>query len=264
MVMNVVRPPRSSWRTVVLFSERRKRRSSNSFTRVKNERHYRSRVRQRQCGPSERGKKISYHQVGCAGGGQFLHHSESKFGEPMSFLHGTLWTSLGPPVWSICASWRICAGDSWRTKVRLDRCVLFASVICALWCPRFASAQVRPPEHPLESLMSAEYWTVHEVLQASGKVDADTLVMSVLLHEPAKETMLAWKAGDPITREADVILMRKGVVTEARVDIAERKVESWKEVKGVQAPIFVSELLGIDEVAKNEQGIQAGIANRGR
>jgi hypothetical protein len=34
--------------------------------------------------------------------------------------------------------------------------------------------------------MSAEYWTVHEVLQASGKVDADTLVMSVLLHEPAK------------------------------------------------------------------------------
>ena len=64
--------------------------------------------------------------------------------------------------------------------MRLDRSVLFVSLICALWCPRLASAQVRPPEHPLEGLMSAEYWTVHEVLQASGKVDADTLVMSVL------------------------------------------------------------------------------------
>jgi primary-amine oxidase len=147
--------------------------------------------------------------------------------------------------------------------VRLDRSVLFVSLICALWCPRLASAQVRPPQHPLEGLMSAEYWTVHEVLQASGKVDADTLVMSVLLHEPAKETVLAWKAGDPITREADVMLMRKGVVTEARVDIAERKIESWKEVKGVQAPIFVSELFEMGEMAKNDPRMQAGFAKRG-
>jgi primary-amine oxidase len=85
----------------------------------------------------------------------------------------------------------------------------------------------------------------------------------VLLHEPAKEKVLAWKAGDPITREADVILMRRGVVTEVRVDIAEGKVESWKERKGVQAPIFISELFGLGELAKNDPRMQAGFVKRG-
>jgi hypothetical protein len=38
-----------------------------------------------------------------AGRGQFLHHSKLKFSEQVSFLHSTLWTSLGPPIWSVCA-----------------------------------------------------------------------------------------------------------------------------------------------------------------
>src|SRR5262249_17345158 len=133
---------------------------------------------------------------------------------------------------------------------------------CAFAIPRPADAQVRP-EHPLEGLTSAEYWTVHEVLQSSGKVTLDTQVMSVLLHEPAKDAVLAWKSGDPITREADVILMRKGVVTEARLDISGHKIESWKDVKSVQAPIFESELFEMGELAKNDPRMQAGFAKRG-
>lgn len=132
-----------------------------------------------------------------------------------------------------------------------------------LFIPILAAPQTQAPEHPLEALKSQEYWTVYEVLQASGKVDPDTYVMSVLLHEPPKEKVLAWKAGDPITREADVVLMRKGLVTEVRVDLLERKAESWKEVKGVQAPIFVSELFGMGELAKSDPRMQEGFAKRG-
>src|SRR5262249_38897771 len=129
--------------------------------------------------------------------------------------------------------------------------------------PTFANSQTRPPDHPLQELTSQEYWTVHDILQATGKMDPDTFVMSVLLHEPAKEKVLEWKAGDSFTRKADVILMRKGLVTEVRVDLSERKVESWKEVKGVQAPIFVSELFAMGELAKNDPRMQAGFAKRG-
>jgi primary-amine oxidase len=140
---------------------------------------------------------------------------------------------------------------------------VFVTLLFLVLVPAFMRSQTRTTEHPLQELTAQEYWTTHEVLQGTGKVDPDTMVMSVLLHEPAKEKVLAWKAGDPMTREADVILMRKGVVTEVRVDLGERKVESWKEVKGVQAPTFLSELLAMGELAKNDPRMQAGFAKRG-
>ena len=139
---------------------------------------------------------------------------------------------------------------------------VFVQLLLLLLVPAFAQSQTRA-EHPLQELTAQEYWTAHEVLQASGKVDPDTMVMSVLLHEPEKNKVLAWKAGDPIMREADVILMRKGVVSEVRVDLVQRKVESWKEVQGVQAPIFIKELLAMGELAKNDPRMQAGFAKRG-
>jgi hypothetical protein len=40
----------------------------------------------------------------------------------------------------------------------------------------------------------------------AGKVDADTKTSSVLLHEPARDIVLEWKPGDPISRRIVVIL----------------------------------------------------------
>jgi primary-amine oxidase len=129
--------------------------------------------------------------------------------------------------------------------------------------PGFAGAQTTPVVHPLEGLKSQEYWAVYEILQATGKMDADTYCISVLLHEPAKDRVLAWKAGDAISREADVILMRKGVTMELRVDIAGRKVETWKQRKDMQAAFFVSEFIGLGEEAKNDPRMREALAKHG-
>jgi hypothetical protein len=98
---------------------------------------------------------------------------------------------------------------------------------------------------------------------AGHRKGRSTTVVSVLLHEPVKERVLAWKTGDPIIREADVILMRKAVVTEVRMDLVKRKVESWKERKGVQAPIFISDLFAMGDLAKSDPRMQAGFTKRG-
>jgi primary-amine oxidase len=119
------------------------------------------------------------------------------------------------------------------------------------------------PTHPLDALNTQEYWTVYEVLRDGGQVDADTSFASVLLHEPPKDRVLAWKPGDAITREADVILARKAQVFEARVDISGRKVEFTKEVKGVQAPILESEFQTLDEVVKSDPRVREALAKRG-
>jgi len=135
-------------------------------------------------------------------------------------------------------------------------------LLCGLLlCPLLALAQTT--RHPLDALRTEEYWTVYDVLQASGHVDEDTQYASVLLHEPAKETVLGWKSGQTAPREADVVLTRKGLTIEARVDIAGRKLESWKEVPGVQAPIFLSEILGLSDTILRDARVKEALAKRG-
>ena len=99
-----------------------------------------------------------------------------------------------------------------------------------------ASAQARGPQHPLDALTTEEYWTVHDVLEQSGHLTDKTLFSSLLLHEPAKDKVLAWKQGDPIAREADVILEDQGKTIEARVDIPAHKLEYWNVVPGDAGP----------------------------
>jgi hypothetical protein len=71
--------------------------------------------------------------------------------------------------------------------LRIDCGHVFVSLLFFLLVPSFMRSQTPMIEHPLTA---QEYWRV-----------------------------LAWKAGDLITREADVIVMRKGVVTEVRADL---------------------------------------------
>src|ERR1700722_9970501 len=134
---------------------------------------------------------------------------------------------------------------------------LLFSVFAASAIAASACAQPRALHHPLDALTTDEYWTVHDVLEESGHMTDKTLVASLLLHEPVKDKVLAWKGGDPIPREADVILEAEGKTVEARVDISARKLEYWKEVPGVQAPITQSELDTMSDVVKRDPRVIA-------
>lgn len=134
-------------------------------------------------------------------------------------------------------------------------------LLCVFLFPFVALAQ--KAKHPLDALRTDEYWAVYDILQASGHLDNDTHYASVLLHEPAKDVVLSWNAGQSVPREADVTLMRKGVTIEARVDIAGRKLESWKDVPGAQAPIFVSEILGLSDTILSDERVKKALEQRG-
>src|ERR1700675_2210750 len=140
---------------------------------------------------------------------------------------------------------------------------IFALIPFAVFFLLLLPAQNQPPQHPLDALKTQEYWTAYDVLRDSGKIDADTVTHSVLLHEPAKDKVLAWKPGDPIFREAEVILLRKGVTIEALVDIAGHKLESWKERKDVQAPVDMGEFHALDEVMKKDPRVIEALKKRG-
>ena len=139
----------------------------------------------------------------------------------------------------------------------------FCSLIAFSTFSASICAQNRVPHHPLDALTTDEYWTVHDVLEQSGHVTNKTLFSSVLLHEPVKDQVLAWNPGDPIPREADVILEAEGATIEARVDIVARKLEFFRQVPGVQAPITESELDTMVEVANNDPRVIAALKRHG-
>ncbi len=60
-----------------------------------------------------------------------------------------------------------------------------------------------------------------------------------------------------------MILEANGKTIEARVDIEARKLESWTEIPGVQAPTTQTELDTMSEVAKKDKRVIAALKSRG-
>jgi len=138
-----------------------------------------------------------------------------------------------------------------------------AALAVAIFFPLLLHGQDQPFEHPLDALKTKEYWVVYDVLRDSGKMQEGSVTHSVLLHEPAKDKVLAWKPGEPLFREAEVILLHKGITIEALVDISGHKLESWKERKDVQAPVLISEFDELDKVMKKDPRVIEALKKRG-
>ena len=117
--------------------------------------------------------------------------------------------------------------------------------------------------HPLDALTPDEYWIVYSVLRDAGKLAEKTVFASELLHEPNKPYVFSWKPGDPIAREADVVLLTDGKSYEARVDIAGKKLEYYKQLTKDQAPVSEEEMHGYDDVLRKDPRIVGALAKRG-
>ena len=119
-------------------------------------------------------------------------------------------------------------------------------------------------QHPLDGLTTSEYWTVYDVLQKTGHAGPESYFASVLLRAPAKDAATHWRTGYlPMPREADVIMLQKGVTYEARVDITGKKLVSWQAMPGVQAPFLRSEMSGHDESIKKDPQVLEAFKKRG-
>jgi primary-amine oxidase len=142
----------------------------------------------------------------------------------------------------------------------LSRYILMLCLTGALVLP--CSAQTAG--HPLDPLTAQEYWTVYEVLHASGKADAKTRYPLIQLQEPPKGEVLAWKPGQPVQRRAAVVVKQGPQTFEAVVDIGTKKISSWNEIKGVQPNLTAEEEEenSFDEVLKANSDWQAAMRRR--
>ncbi len=137
--------------------------------------------------------------------------------------------------------------------------------------PAAAASQPAAPalspadRHPLDALSAAEIEAAAKLLRGAPQFPADGLFSTIVLDEPPKSDVLAFKPGAPIARQAFAIVIdRRGNKTfEAVTDLNASRVVSWTEVKGVQPPLLSGEYDELGRIVKANAEWQAAMRKRG-
>ena len=163
----------------------------------------------------------------------------------------------GAKLGAVCPSWgaaasaggrfcRKCGGAIGRADLKVAVGLLSSSLALAA----FALALAGDVPHPLDGLSADEISTAVSVLRDEKKVDDDTRYPHILLDEPPKAAVLAWRKGEELPRRALMIVKQGPRTFEAIVDIGKRKLDSWSEKKGVQPSFLIEEILGVASILK--------------
>lgn len=120
-------------------------------------------------------------------------------------------------------------------------------------------------DHPLDPLTEAELNVMVEVLKADDRLPEGSLYPTVALKEPAKALVKSWRKGDPVPREAFVVVLDRANnrTYEAVVDINDRKVASWQHVPGVQPGVLLEEFATPREIVRKDPKVIAAFKKRG-
>jgi primary-amine oxidase len=99
------------------------------------------------------------------------------------------------------------------------------------------------PAHPLDPLSAEEIAATTRIIRASPGFSPGSLFSTIVLHEPSKEEVRGYAPGASFRREAFAIVMDRPQdrTFEAIVDLRAERLLSWKEIKGVEPQVFVSE-----------------------
>ena len=122
--------------------------------------------------------------------------------------------------------------------------------------------------HPLDRLTADEIAANRTVLDKAGLVGESTRFPLVMLAEPAKRDVLAWRPGDPVDRRVRTTLLDRatGAVEEVLVSLTEEEVVGRRTVDVVaegHPPIMGEEFDLVEQVLWSDRGWCAAMAERG-
>ncbi len=85
--------------------------------------------------------------------------------------------------------------------------------------------------HPLDPLTAGEVEETTRILNASGRITPRVRIMAYSLLEPAKDVVLVFQPGQPVSREVFVVMRDhdRRLTIEAVVSLSEESIRSWCE-----------------------------------
>jgi primary-amine oxidase len=119
--------------------------------------------------------------------------------------------------------------------------------------------------HPLDPLDADEITRAWGLIQAEQAPGPRMRVISMALHEPAKDQVLSYRSGDPVERQAFAILLDNASRTtyEAVVSLTRKRVLSWTEIPAVQPSIVVDEFFECEAAVRADARWQEAMRKRG-
>ncbi|MFT4052063.1 MAG: primary-amine oxidase [Microbacterium sp.] len=119
--------------------------------------------------------------------------------------------------------------------------------------------------HPLDSLTAAEFRATSALLAQEKQIDAGWRYASILLKEPPKREVKAWREGDAIVRRSLAVLWNKqsNQVYEAVVNLSDGVLDSWTHVPGVTPNFTIDEYHDCDETLRQNPEVRARLQQRG-
>src|SRR5215469_5959476 len=119
--------------------------------------------------------------------------------------------------------------------------------------------------HPLDPLSGVEIEAASSILKTKRQLADTARFVFVTLNEPEKAAVLGYEPGQPIDRQAFVIVRERAErkTYEALVSITAGEVLSWRERPGIQPPIMFEEFLASEEAVRNDPRWQEAMRKRG-
>jgi primary-amine oxidase len=139
------------------------------------------------------------------------------------------------------------------------------STVLSFVCALLATPTAARAQHPLDPLSAAEIEAAAAVVSGAPGFPEGGKFATLVLKEPAKTDVLAYRPGAAVARQAfATVLDRKHSRTfEAVVDVKARRLVSWTEVKGVQPAVLDSEYDVLVGIVKADPRWQAAMKKRG-
>ena len=143
--------------------------------------------------------------------------------------------------------------------------IMLLAVAIALILTTRTLAQPPQISHPLDPLTETEINTAVAVVKKEKFLGDRVAFPNVSLREPDKSKVLTFKKGDPITREAFVVVLEpsQSKSYEAVIDLTKASLLSWKQVNDGQPALLDDEYDLLEELAKADPRWQAAMKKRG-
>ncbi len=150
-------------------------------------------------------------------------------------------------------------------SIRLTRLPVLSILIFVLMgCQAIDSSEpVLLIQHPLDPLTAAEYTQATSILNNAGYTNAASRFATLEIHDPSKQSVRQWQAGDDVNRAAFAIIKQGLQTFEAVVDLSNSSVLSWQEIEGVQASLLIEDYLSAFQILAEDEGHIAALAARG-
>src|ERR1700730_19339083 len=120
-------------------------------------------------------------------------------------------------------------------------------------------------QHPLDPLTADEITQAVKIMKEKRKLKDSVRFVQVVLHEPAKETVLNFQEGNEFDREAFMILLdnQEEKTYEAVVSITKQKIVSFEDIPNVQPQFLLEEFEECERLVRDHPDYQAALLKRG-